>query len=114
MITLKIIADGNLLVTLDKGCKDELQELLDKATNTDAIIVDMLDSARYLGNDWHAPQSIGLTDAPSIAHGAIYNDTENDEVGAEDYEQIWYYPYYMVKSFAEELLNEGRVVFKKV
>jgi len=114
MITLKIMEDDNLLITLDKGMKEELKELMKKSSNTDDILIDILDSARYLGNDWHVPQCIGLTDAPSVAYGAIYNDTENDEVGAEDYEQIWYFPHYMITSFAETLLTEGNVIFKNI
>lgn len=116
MITLNITIGGNLLIELDKGksAKEDLKEIIDRASNTDVIITDLLDASGYLGNDWHEPYSIGLTEAPAIAYGAIYNDTENDSVEAEDYEKIWYYNDYQIKSFAKILLKEGKVIFKRL
>lgn len=112
MITLQETENGNLKIILND--KEELETILERASNTDAIVTDLLDGSGYLGNDWHEPQSIGLTEAPAIAFGAIYNDTENDNVEAEDYEKIWYFPFYMLHSFAEILLEKGEVEFQAI
>jgi hypothetical protein len=107
MITLNQTIGGNLEIALDKGAKKELKEILSKATNTDAILSELLDISGYLGNDWHEALGV-LTEAPIIAYGAIYED-EN----IIDYDKVWYYPNYMTTSFAEVLLKDKRVIFKK-
>jgi len=95
MINLNITIGGNLCIELQKGAKEELKELIEKATNTDAILTDLLEAGRYIGNDWHIPQ-LTLTEAPAIAFGIDYQDEENEIV---DYDKLWYYPNYMITSF---------------
>lgn len=110
MITLNITIGGNLLIELQKGAKEELKELIEKASNTDAILTDLLDSSGYLGNDWHAVNGC-LTERPIIGWGSIYLNEDDDF--PTDYEKVWHYPQYELHSFAEELLKNKRVIFKK-
>jgi hypothetical protein len=107
MITLNQTIGGNLEIALDENSKKELKEILKKATNTDAILSELLDISGYLGNDWHEVSGV-LTEAPILAYGAIYEDED-----ITDYDKVWYYPNYMTTSFAEVLLKEKRVIFKR-
>lgn len=111
MITLNETMGGNLLITLDDGAEEDLREIIERAFNTDAILTDLLDASGYLGNNWFETTGV-LTNAPIIAYGAIYDEDEEIDMPI-DYEKIWYYSDYMISSFAEKLLNEGKVIFKK-
>jgi hypothetical protein len=111
MIKLNETMGGNLLITLDDGAEEDLKEIIERAGNTDAILTDLLDASGYLGNNWFEAAGV-LTEAPIIAYGAIYDEDEEIDM-AIDYEKAWYYSDYQIKSFAEELLNEGKVIFKK-
>lgn len=113
MITLNITIGGNLLIELDgKSAKKELKEIIEKASNTDLILTDLLEASHYTGNDWHTTELV-LCEAPIIAFGAVYSEDEEIDVPI-DYEKIWIYSDYVISSFAEILLKEGKVIFKKV
>lgn len=113
MITLNETMGGNLLITLDDGeeARQALIETIERAGNTDAILTDLLDASGYLGNGY-VETTGALTEAPILAYGAIYSEDEEIDIPI-DYEKVWYYSDYQIKSFAEELLNEGKVIFKK-
>ena len=111
MITLTVKTDGSLLITLNKGCKGDLKRIINRATNTDLILGGLLEESGYLGNGWDTPNNFPLTEAPIIAYGAIYETEEDEE--PTDYEKVWFYAEYMIKSFADELKNKGEVTFTK-
>lgn len=113
MITLNITIGGNLEIVLNKGSKEDLKELIEKSSNTDYIIADLLEAGNYLGNDWHMVVGC-LTEAPIIAYGAIYEEDETIADYPIDYDKTWYFQNYQLESFAEKLLKKKRVVFKKV
>jgi hypothetical protein len=108
MITLTEQTDGSLLVTLNKGCKGDLKRIIKNAQNTDLILVDLLEESGYLDNNWDAPCNFPLTEAPIITYCAIYETEEDDE--PTDYEKVWYYSEYMIKSFAKELKKNKQVI----
>jgi hypothetical protein len=110
MINLNITIGGNLEISLQKGAKEELKELIEKASNTDLILADLLENSGYIGNDWHFVEGV-LTETLIVARGSIYEN--EDDNYPTDYESTWYYPDYMLKSFAEELLTNKKVIFKK-
>lgn len=112
MITLNITIGGNLEITLDKGAKEDLKEILERATNTDGIIAELLDVSGYLGNDWHEPTYIGLTEAPAIAYGAIYDEEEDRVNDGTEYEKIWYYPDYIIMT-PKEIGTEAKQIAEK-
>ena len=110
MNTIQLIEliTGDLMIVLNN--KEELQELKLKL-NENEITAELLDLSRYTGNGWYCNQVIGLTEADNICFNAIYNDSNTEPV---DFEKIWYYPYYMVKSYTDELLKDSFVIFKLV
>lgn len=146
MIRLLELTTGGLMILLED--KEELK-YLDNIESESIILLEMLESSKYLGNDWYCNQVIGLTEAPNICRGSIYWDSVPNEFFKQyleyveklssqgvdetplsyksyanseiinidfpiDFEQIWYYPYYMTKSFIKDLLEFGFVIFKRV
>jgi len=110
LITLNITIGGNLCIELESGQKKELKELIEKASNTDLILADLLEAGKYLGEDWHAVNGC-LTERPIIGWGSIYEEGEDFPT---DYEKVWHYPQYELQSFAENLLKDKKVIFTKV
>jgi hypothetical protein len=66
-----------------------------------------LEISNYLGNGWEVSEGV-LTEAPILGFNSIYED--DLLVG---FEKTFYYPDYMIKSFANELLTNKKVIFKK-
>jgi hypothetical protein len=48
-----------------------------------------------------------------LSYHDYVNQHQNINDGFIDFEHIWYYPHYMTKSFVEELLAQGFVIFEK-
>ena len=106
MVELKEFKHGLLITLTDK------EELEDKL-NEDRIFsaVDMLDSARYLGNGWDelAPEQIGaLTNAPIIGHNINWGD---NGIELNEDSLIYWYPNYMIEDPFRVLLEKGEVFF---
>lgn len=70
MIQLTELENGDLEIKITN--KEEFIELLSKQLSEDEILAEMLESGRYIGNDWYCNQRIGLTDTPNICDGAHY------------------------------------------
>lgn len=115
MIDFNVLASGNLEITCEAADKEDLQDLLDRCTHRDhGFLADLLEHTGWSGNgklyqvqpEWVA----ALTDAPILTDDLTYpEDSGMPEVTGT----VWWYPDYMVKSFAEELISAGRVTFTK-
>jgi hypothetical protein len=110
-IELTVLDNGNLEIAIVD--KEEFETIIAREFNDErAYLAELMDNSRYIGNDWHCACDIGLTEAPAIGQGAIYPEVENENDGLpEDYENLWYFPDYMIKSYLEILEKEGKVVF---
>jgi hypothetical protein len=109
-IELNIQPDGDLKISICD--KEEFENILSREYSDErAYLCDLMDSARYTGNDWHCPFYIGLTEAPAIGQGALYPEDEAYDGLPVDYENLWYFSDYMIKSYLEILEKEGSVVF---
>jgi hypothetical protein len=110
MINLKELENGDLEISVTD--KEEFEELLCKvAPDERCYLWDMLENARYAGNNWYAPMDLGLTEVPAVAYGALYEDDGSEE--PNDYEKLWSYNNYMITSYLEELQENGKVVFTR-
>ena len=106
MIELTELKNGNLKISVSD--KEEFENLLSREfTDERHYLVEMLDSGRYIGNDWEAPFNLGLTEVPAIAYGLQYDE----EGELEDMEKLWTFDNYMIDSYLEELKNTGEVEF---
>jgi hypothetical protein len=110
MILLEKLPNSDLKIILED--KEELENIMENPfyTSEDSILAEMLDRAGYIGNGWEVPDCIGLTEAPAIGYDVSYEEDE-DEVFVK-YGEVWYFPNYMLESFAETLRDTGEVVFK--
>ena len=112
MIKLNILPNADLEIELLD--REEFEELFNKGFQDERhYLSEMLESGRYIGNDWHVPYDLGLTEVPAIGNGACYNEDEGDDTIA-DYDFLWGYPNYMLSSFLDELKENGKVVFTKI
>jgi len=110
MISIHELDNGNLEIVVSD--KEYFEWQLDRPYEQDRYhLADMLDCGRYLASNWHAPMGLGLPGVPAIAYGALYKNDETEE--PEDYEKLWTYPDYMIKSFIEELQQNGSVTFER-
>ena len=50
---------------------------------------------------------VGLTEAPCIAEGMDYDDDGNATING----RFWYYGDYMITSFIDEIIENGKVIF---
>lgn len=94
-------AQGNLVVNLTPEGKEACPEARDiEQAFEEYVIADK-------GWQWVAPEQIGaMTSAP------IFGDVSmNDQGDVEEIHQIWWYPEYETKNYAEELLTKGTVKF---
>ena len=110
MITLNITIGGNLCIELESGQKKELKELIENSGDERDLLTTLLDEGKFLGNDWYSLYDVGLTEAPIVGRGSW----SEDDGETMDYEQMWIFNDYMISSFAEILLRDKKVIFKKV
>lgn len=95
--------------------KEDFESIVSKKfTDERHYLAEFMEDSRYIGNDWHCLYEIGLTEAPAIGQGAIYGDESEDFYeSVTDYENLWYFPDYMLCSFVEVLKEKGEVIFKR-
>jgi hypothetical protein len=109
-IELTVQENGDLLITVVN--REEFEAIVEREYQDErGYLAEMLDNSRYIGNDWHCPYEIGLTEAPAIGQGAVYPEDENCDDSPADYENLWYFGDYMIKSYIEILQNEGQIIF---
>ena len=109
----EIQPSGNLeIACTDPEDKEELQEILDKAPHRDhGFLAGLLEYTGWAPNGrlyQVRPEDIAaLTDAPILT-----DDLEARDDGTRFvHGKVWWFPDYMIRSFAEELIRNGRVVF---
>jgi hypothetical protein len=112
-----ITDNGNLELTCDDSEKADLQEMLDKATHMDhGFLADLLEYTGWSPNGrlyQVQPEWIGaLTDAPILTDACVL-DEDNAPFAVSVTGTVWWFPNYMVESFAETLIKTGRVLFTK-
>jgi hypothetical protein len=110
MVLLERLPNRDLKIILED--KEELEDIMENPSIVleDHILAEILDRAGYIGNGWEIPAFIGLTEAPALGYGAMYDDI--DDIEPSNYEELWWFPNYMVESFAETLRDAGEVVFR--
>lgn len=109
---INILENGNLEMILESGDKDEIAAMTKRDIHLDhGVLSEILDHFGFLGNGQFSavmPEVVGgLTDSPIIVDNFELDDSGNPiSVG-----NTWWFPNYMVESFAETLIETGRVVF---
>jgi hypothetical protein len=108
---ITIQENGHLVITITG--KDEFDAIVEREFQDERdYLCELMEAARYIGNDWHCLYDIGFTEVPAIGQGAIYSEDEEENDGFPvDYENLWYFGEYMLKSYIEILQKEGKVIF---
>jgi len=111
-MNFEITKNGNLRFIMPPEEKKDIAELFEKCTHTDhGFLADLLEYAGWPGNgmlytvrpEWVA----ALTDAPIVSDEVVYEDDGTVNVLGS----VWWFPGYEMRSFAEELLRDGEVLF---
>jgi hypothetical protein len=110
-IKLNVLPDGDLEISV--GDREIFEDILSYEFKDERhYLLELMDCAGYIGNDWDCPYNIGLTEAPAIGQGIIYPEEDDDFDGiADDWENLWYFPDYMLSSYLEILKEEGKIIF---
>ncbi|GAB6013559.1 hypothetical protein [Viscerimonas tarda] len=109
-IELTVLDNGDLEIAVSN--REEFQDIINKKIHDErAYLAELMENSRYIGNDWWYACNIGLTEAPAIGQGAIFPEDENYDGEPADYENLWYFPDYAIKSYLEILQTEGKIVF---
>lgn len=107
----KVTPNGNLEITMQPWVLEETKAMLANATHMDFGFLDaLLDVTEWRNQGFLyrvLPEDIGaLTDAPIIGTSDFKEGSE-----ADSSDKVWWYPDYAVTSFAEILIETGKVVF---
>lgn len=106
---------GDLVLQCSQSYAEEIHYMLDRATHKDhSLLADLLEF--YRANGMYYPINpqyihVGLTDAPVISNDLEYPDHGDAYIPNDA--TVWWFPDYQIKSFAEELIRTGKVVFTK-
>lgn len=120
MFDLTKLENGKLRISLDffdekeKGeLIEELQELNTRKDDL-SILLDWTES--YWTNGSYQPFDagegnpyVGLTEAPCVAESMTYDDDGNATVEGD----FWYFGDYMIRSFIDDIIENGYVDFSK-
>ena len=112
-IDLEELSNGNLKISLTT----EGYELYENFGGiSDDKFMDFFDDIRvnsewnYIENLSHA--GLGMSEAPCITYGYYIDDDGNfTDEESMSYSNIYYYSDYVIKSFTEELIKDGSVIF---
>lgn len=111
-VEFTILPNGNLEVSISDA--ETRMEFADRAGQVGELSALVEFSEAYWTNSSFWPFDagaanpfVGLTDAPCIAEGHTINDNGECEIIG----RLWWFPDYMVKSFAEEIIQTGKTVF---
>lgn len=110
------LENGDLEIRPYEDYKDEdsMEYLKDKQMRMGDISA-LLDATEdyWTNGSYHAFDAgdanpfVGLTSAPCIAESLHFDDDANAEIEG----RFWYYGDYMITSFIEEIIENGKVVF---
>jgi hypothetical protein len=108
----KILANGNLEISLNRGDKRDIRELVESNPHDGIFMAELLEHTGWSPNGQlyqvNANDVGGLTDAPILTDERDFADDGTVTVRG----RVWWYPNYAVKHFGKELLETGRTVFQ--
>ena len=124
ILNLEILKNGNLKISFAENKiwtnaeqRAEVNDSIEK-TNPVSGLADLMDTSRYIGNDWHvfsADQLGHLSEAPMICKGCIgfISEIEPEDWYQLEFEHSWYFPLYQISDWREILLRDGECIFIK-
>lgn len=118
MFDITVLESGNLEITLDAADESErlelIEEILELMERKDDLSILLDGTESYWSNGSFYPFDagdgnpfVGLTSALMIAESLNFDDNGDAEIIGD----CWHFGNYMVESFLDGLLCDGRVVF---
>ena len=107
MIDLTILENGNLRLSLEKDCREELEELREKF-GISVVLHQALEA--YWANGWYigtANQLWQMSESPVICEEGYVEDNGSNTLHGK----AWYFPNYMIEDEIETILEKGYVDF---
>lgn len=105
-----ILDNGDLLLEITNDAINEIEEMQDKKYSDEEILITLLEY--QFGNGLSdLTGKVGLTDSIIIGNNLNYNEEEDTEY-IDDETNVWYYPYYMINSYVDELIKNKKIIFK--
>jgi hypothetical protein len=104
--------NGNLQIVAEPSDIPELTEMLERTPHKDhGFLADLLEHTGWTPNGrlyQVFPEQIGaLTDAPILSDNVEHLDAGQVNVRGK----VWWFPAYEIRSFAEDLIANGEVIF---
>ena len=114
MLTLTITPNGDLSLTADAAGLEWVREQREAERTDEEILVDGTEDYWANGNfrSFDAGEGnpfVGLTSAPCIAEDMNLHDDGTWEIVG----RFWYYNAYAVRSYFDDLLQDGQAVFTR-
>lgn len=115
-VNLEVVENGLWIHLTDEG-REELNDIIErKHEYLDYEFYELFDDIRansvWLYHDDMGEAGFGLTNAPGFTYEYVTGDDGELELVTPDSEgKIYWFPNYMVESFVETLLSEGKVFF---
>jgi len=111
-LDLSVTPFGHLLISADPETIEKIREMREDEANDDDVLWELTE--RYWTNGSFQPFDagagnpfVGLTEAPCVAESITYLADGEKVIDG----RFWYWPAYMTKSFVDEILEHGSVVF---
>ena len=101
---------GNLVITLTEEGKQWLNDY-DKVSTDEDCFIELIEDKLCNGYSLINPEHIGaLTSSLIIADAWIDEDTTNEEAEGIN---VWYYNYYAIRSYLDDLKEQGYVIWNR-
>lgn len=108
------LSNGDLKISFDESDREGIVEMVDEGYSDFSILLE--GTEHYFVNGGYHPFDsglanpfVGLTEATGIAQSLNFDDDGNATIEGD----FWYDTNYMLKSFIEEMLSNGHVIFRK-
>lgn len=102
---------GNLVISLTEEGKQWLAENEETEQNDESLFIELIEYQLCNGYNLVAPENIGaLTSSLLIADGTLDEETTEEEARNTN---VWHYNYYAIRSYLDDLKEQGYVVWNK-
>ena len=108
-LDLEILENGDMKIILNENGKEETEDGLDEDMNYD-LFDDIRANSELLYFSDMSDTGFGMSSAPCITDGYYVGDDGDLEEGNKAI--VYWYPNYLVKSFTDELVENGYVIFQ--
>lgn len=99
---------GDLVITASAEAREAIKDALEQERPLQEIEFETLEPLINNGLDWISPEQVGaLTNAPMLCDGDPVPDSTNSDGPGN----VWAFMDYELRSFAEDLRDEGRAVW---